>query len=481
MNLHEIAKVAPSARQLAWQRLEFYGFIHFGMNTMTGREWGEGHEDLSIFDPRSLDAEEWVAILAGSGMRAVILTCKHHDGFCLWPSRYSQHTVAYTPWRDGNGDLVKEVSEACRKYGLKFGVYLSPWDRTESSYGEGEAYDDFYVHQLTELLTHYGEIGCVWLDGANGEGPSGKKQFYNWERYYEVIRRLQPGCVISVCGPDIRWVGNEAGQTRTQEWSVVPAPLRDAEKTAEKSQQADDGEFSRSFNSMEEDLGSRQAIAAYDGEWIWYPAEVNTSIRPGWFYHREEDKQVRSGEELFEIYLNAVGGNATFLLNVPPDAQGRIAEPDRVALKDLGQKISQLRDTSLMQGGSVRTSSGQASAEIVSSAPSGENDSFWQPEKKDLDPWLELTWEQPQWINTLGLGEHLPVGQRIEAFEVLARTVDDPKKNVGEWQLIAEGSIVGHLKVLRFPSVQTSQVRVVMKQYREFPTLSQWFVNFLPK
>ncbi|CAM3983382.1 alpha-L-fucosidase [Saccharibacillus endophyticus] len=479
MDLHDIAKVAPSARQLAWQRLEFYGFIHFGMNTMTGREWGEGHEDLSIFDPRSLDAEEWVAILAGSGMRAVILTCKHHDGFCLWPSEYSKHTVACTPWRDGKGDLVREVSEACRKYGLKFGVYLSPWDRTESSYGEGAAYDNFYVRQLTELLTNYGEVGCVWLDGANGEGASGKKQFYNWELYYETVRRLQPDCVISVCGPDIRWVGNEAGQTRNQEWSVVPAPLRDAEKTAEKSQQADDGEFSRSFDSMEEDLGSRQAIESYDGEWVWYPAEVNTSIRPGWFYHQEEDERVRSGEELFGIYLNAVGGNATFLLNVPPDAQGRIAKPDRLALEDLGQRISQLRDPSLMQGVSVRTSSGQAGVELVSSAHSGENDSFWQPEKRDVDPWVELTWEQSQWIDTLSLGEYLPAGQRIEAFEVLARPVDAHQETVGEWKQITEGGIVGHLKILRFEPVQTAQIRVVMKQYREFPTLSRLFVNFL--
>lgn len=446
---------------------------------MTGREWGEGHEDLSIFDPRSLDAEEWVAILAGSGMRAVILTCKHHDGFCLWPSEYSKHTVAYTPWCDGNGDLVRGVSEACRKYGLKFGIYLSPWDRTESSYGEGEAYDDFYVHQLTELLTNYGEIGCVWLDGANGEGPSGKKQFYNWERYYEVIRRLQPGCVISVCGPDIRWVGNEAGQTRNEEWSVVPAPLRDAEKTAEKSQQADDGEFSRSFNSMEEDLGSRQAIAAYDGEWVWYPAEVNTSIRPGWFYHKEEDEKVRNGKELFEIYLNAVGGNATFLLNVPPDAQGRIAKPDRLALEDLGRRISQLQDTLLMQEAILRTSSGQASVEAGLSIHSNETFAFWQPEESDIEPWIELTLEQPQWIDTLGLGEHLASGQRIEAFEVFAKIVGGDAGIGEEWQTIAKGGIVGHLRVLRFEPVKTSQIRVVMKQYREFPTLSRLFVNFL--
>ncbi|QDH23316.1 alpha-L-fucosidase [Saccharibacillus brassicae] len=500
MNLHEIAQIAPSPRQLNWQRLEFYGFIHFGMNTMTGREWGEGHEDPALFDPDRLNADEWAALLQASGMRAVILTCKHHDGFCLWPSRHSAHTVANAPWKGGRGDLVREVSDACRRRGLKFGVYLSPWDRTESRYGEGAPYDDFYVNQLEELLTGYGEVACVWLDGANGEGPSGRRQQYDWDRYYDTVRRLQPDCVISVCGPDIRWVGNEAGETRAEEWSVVPAPLRDAEKTAEKSQQADDGAFSRSFESMEADLGSRQAIAAYDGDWVWYPAEVNTSIRPGWFYHAEEDDRVRGADELFRIYVNAVGGNATFLLNVPPNARGEIAAPDRAALLGLGERIARLQDDSLMRGAAFAVS-GRAGAEdglpaavadlsplsagaaVDASARAAGSGIFpWKPAAGEAEPWVEWSLPHAKSIDAVSLGEHLPAGQRIEQFEIRAWTETEPdlaegaardeERPAGTWVTVAQGSVVGYRRIVRFAPVLTAKLRVVFTGYREFPTLS---------
>jgi len=464
MNLREIFDIRPSGRQLEWQRLEFYAFIHFGMNTMTGREWGLGHEDLSLFHPEKLDAGEWVSILKSSGMKAVILTCKHHDGFCLWPSRYSRHTVAHTPWRNGRGDLVKELSEACRQEGLVFGVYLSPWDRTEQSYGEGKAYDDFYVNQLTELLTNYGDIGCVWLDGANGEGPSGKKQYYDWDRYYQTVRELQPQCVISVCGPDIRWVGNEAGHTRAQEWSVVPKLLQDAEKVAEKSQQADDGEFSRSFNSMNDDLGSRAAIAGYEGEWVWYPAEVNTSIRPGWFYHEQEDGQVRSGRELFDIYCNSVGGNATFLLNIPPNKDGVIAEPDRQALADLGRRIARLQDDSLTRRAEITASSSGEPAEGLAVAD-GDQEYGWKPAEHDREPWVEAAFPEAVEFDTVILQEQILLGQRVEAFEIWT---EDERG----WSLLTEGAIIGYKKIIRIPQTRAKRLKVVFKAFRGFPTLA---------
>jgi alpha-L-fucosidase len=273
------AEITPSERQVSWQELEFYAFIHYTVNTFTDREWGQGDEDPSIFNPAELQAGQWVEVCKSAGMKGLILTCKHHDGFCLWPSGYSAHTVAGSPWRNGGGDLVKEVAEACRKGGLKFGIYLSPWDRHEQSYGDSPRYNEFFRNQLRELLTRYGDIFCVWFDGACGEGPNGKRQVYDWDGYYELIRELQPGAVISVCGPDVRWCGNEAGHTRTSEWSVVPAHLQDNEKIQEQSQQADNPEFSRRINTQDSDLGSREAIHPCD-RLVWYPAEVNTSIRP---------------------------------------------------------------------------------------------------------------------------------------------------------------------------------------------------------
>ena len=223
------ASITPSPRQLAWQQLEFYAFTHFGMNTFTNREWGDGTEDPALFNPDALDADQWVAAVKSAGMKALILTCKHHDGFCLWPSAYTEHSVKNSPWKNGQGDVVREVSDACRRGGIKFGVYLSPWDRHDARYGQGKPYDDYFVSQLTELATNYGDIFCFWFDGACGEGKNGKKQIYDWERYYAVLRKLQPNAVLNVCGPDVRWCGNEAGHCRKAEWSVVPAELRDAE------------------------------------------------------------------------------------------------------------------------------------------------------------------------------------------------------------------------------------------------------------
>lgn len=329
------ASIRPSARQLAWQELEFYAFIHFGMNTFTNREWGDGRESPALFQPSAFDARQWARAVRSAGMRGIILTAKHHDGFCLWPSAYTEHSVKHSPWKR---DAVREVADACRAEGLRFGIYLSPWDRHEPSYGRGREYDDYFVHQLTELATGYGELFAFWFDGACGEGVNGKRQIYDWERYFSVIRRLQPGAVISVCGPDVRWCGNEAGHCRESEWSVVPSELRDAERTQSLSQQADDPAFARRIDSTQDDLGSRAAIANAH-ELVWYPAEVNTSIRPGWFYHPEQDESVRTADELFGIYLNSVGANAAFLLNIPPDARGRIADPDLKVLSELGARI----------------------------------------------------------------------------------------------------------------------------------------------
>lgn len=468
MNSKQLTAVKPSERQIAWQQTEFYGFIHFGINTMTNREWGLGDEEPSLFNPQKLAADLWVQQLKAAQMQGVILTCKHHDGFCLWPTKTTDYSVANTPWKNGQGDLVKEVADACQKHGLKFGVYLSPWDRHEACYGSGQAYDDFYLAQLTELLTHYGEIFSVWLDGANGEGPNGKKQTYDWARYYATIRRLQPNAAISVCGPDVRWCGNEAGQTREKEWSVVPIELRDVEKIAEHSQQVDDGEFSRKVTSGDEDLGSREALANYQGTLVWYPAEVNTSIRPGWFYHETEDEQVRSVEELYQIYLHSVGGNATFLLNLPPTPQGEIHENDVRVLKALGEKIRQLQDQATIQQGTLSYSSSVVPVRLTDLWQN--TGVTWQSELTDTKPFLQIDWSKPQTLSRLQLQEDIRQSQRIEAFTVYYY-------HNHQWKKWGEGGIVGYKKILELPTVETTGVKIVFQAYREFPTIQQININ----
>ncbi|MEV0616799.1 alpha-L-fucosidase [Nonomuraea sp. NPDC050404] len=460
--MNALTAIRPSARQLAWQAMEFYGFIHFGMNTMTDREWGEGHDDPALFDPDKLDADQWVRALKAAGMTGVILTAKHHDGFCLWPSDVTTYSVASSPWRDGQGDVVAEVAEAARRHGLKFGVYLSPWDRTEASYGGGAAYDDFYVAQLTELLTRYGPVFTVWLDGANGEGPNGKRQVYDWERYYAVVRELQPDAVINVCGPDVRWCGNEAGDTRPDEWSVVPRALQDAERTADRSQKADDGTFSRLVRSDERDLGSRAALAGHEHDLVWYPAEVNTSIRPGWFHHRAEDSLVRPVEELFGIYLRAVGGNSCFLLNVPPARDGLLPEADVAVLEGLGRRIEDFRARRIE---ATATVSSGTPGDVAIAWPGGGR-TPWKPDESDSLPGVTLTFARPRRVESVAVGEDITRGQRVEHVVVRGR-------RDGRWTTLAEANAVGHQRILTFPPVEVDAVLIELPQFRDTPVVAR--------
>ena len=451
------ASIAPSSRQLAWQNLEFYAFFHFGINTFTNREWGDGTESPLLFAPDALDAAQWVQAAKSAGMQAVILTCKHHDGFCLWPSAYTGHSVKNSPWKNGQGDVVREVSDACRRHGMKFGVYLSPWDRHDPRYGTGKAYDDYYVSQLTELATNYGELFCFWFDGACGEGPNGKKQVYDWPRYYETVRRLQPNAVLCVSGPDVRWCGNEAGHCRESEWSVVPAALRDAKFVAEHSQQADDRTFSRKISSMDEDLGSREAIRDVE-TLVWYPAEVDTSIRTGWFYHPEEDTAVRSADELLDIYCSSVGGNASLLLNIPPDTHGKIAAPDCAVLAELGRRLHALFADNI--AGRARLEASSAMPEHpLSDAVADDDERFWQGTELEGTA-LRMTFDPPQKIACVVLGEHLPTGQRIESGEIW---LDGHKA--------AAFTTVGHKRICRFAPMLSQTLEIRITSSRAEPTL----------
>lgn len=456
--LRQAVAVRPSPRQLAWQQVEFYAFFHFGINTFTGREWGDGTEDPALFCPEQLDVRQWVQAARSAGMRGVILTCKHHDGFCLWPSAYTEHSVRSSPWMEGKGDVVRRLSDACREAGLKFGVYLSPWDRHDPRYGTGRPYDDYYAAQLTELATQYGEIFCFWFDGACGEGKNGKKQQYDWERYYNVVRQYQPGAVISVCGPDVRWCGNEAGHCRPSEWSVVPAALQDAGRTQAHSQQKEDRAFARWVDPQDQDLGSREAIRTA-GPLAWYPAEVDTSIRPGWFYHPEEDGQVRTAAQLEQIYLEAVGGNAALLLNIPPAPSGRIAPPDCAALAQLGERL-RCRFAQDLTAQARITAGDTAPGHPAGCLLDGREDTWWQAAPGCLTPCLRLDFERPCTVQTLLLGEYLPQGQRVESGEVWA-----------DGRCLAKFTVVGHKRICTFAPVVVRSLEVRITASRAEPCL----------
>ena len=463
--INQLIQVKPSEKQLRQEEMEFYGFIHFTINTFTGKEWGDGTENPAFFCPTELNTDQWAEIAQAAGMKGLILTCKHHDGFCLWPSKYTEHSVKNSPYRQGRGDVVGEFVASCHKYGLKAGIYLSPWDRNCKKYGYGQEYDDFFVNQLTELLTGYGEIFTVWFDGACGEGENGKKQRYDWQRYYEVIRKLQPQATISICGPDIRWCGNEAGRTRKSEWSVVAARMADNEKIAGDSQQEDNSAFrQKKFKSSEEDLGSIERLKE-ETDFIWYPAEVDVSIRPGWFYHSEEDSQVKSTEKLFEIYKKSVGGNAMLLLNIPPNREGRIAEIDEQNLRELGRQIKESFAHNLLELGQIIAGTEQTGYEVENLRQDG-YDKWYQPQLLGAEPVkIEICWEAKQNIRYIVLKENIPDSQRVEGFTIKAVS--------GQKEWLYQGTTIGYKKIVELPAdFHSDKLTILLEEYRVCPQIS---------
>lgn len=465
MTLDErFVQVLPSPRQVAHQSTEFYAFVHFTVNTFTDREWGDGTESPEIFNPEKLDAEQWARAIKSAGMRGLILTCKHHDGFCLWPSKLTKHSVASSPYKNGKGDVVREVSKACKKYGLKFGIYLSPWDRNSHFYGQGKAYDDYFVGQLRELLTGYGEVFSVWFDGACAEGSNGKKQYYNWDRYYATIRELQPNACISVCGPDVRWCGNEAGHTRKSEWSVVPLRTKDTEKVASLSQQSDDKSFrNRKISARDRDLGSRK-ILKNEQELIWYAAEVNTSIRPGWFWHENENDKVRSLDDLINVYNNSVGGNATFLLNIPPTRDGLFHENDVKRLEELGEYLKKGFGNNLLDTAEL-TADSCASEHEISTARSDNYDTYYTPEKGKTTACVTAKWKRSVNIGNIVIKENILCSQRIESFAIDVFTGKKFKE-------IYKGTVVGYKKIVPLGGVRTDCLRLRITDSRTEPTVA---------
>jgi alpha-L-fucosidase len=404
------SRLRPTDKQMAWQKRELTAFLHFGVNTFTNREWGNGTEDPQIFNPVNLDARQWVKTLKDAGFKQVILTAKHHDGFCLWQTKTTDHSVASSSWRNGKGDVLADLRKACDEFGMKLGVYLSPWDRNAKCYGS-DAYNDMFVAQLTELLTNYGKIDEVWFDGACGEGPNGKKQVYDWSRYREVITHLQPDAVIAIQGDDVRWVGNEAGLGRETEWSATALMPGIYEGSAE-------ANGALNLRQTSPDLGSRELLANAKALY-WWPSEVDVSIRPGWFYHKNESPKKLS--ELANIYINSIGRNAVLLLNIPPTTEGLIASADSVRLLELKAWV----DSSFA-------------------------DNLVAKRAKNC---RQVTLRSGSTVNCVVLGENVANGQRVEQFEVIAR------KN-GVFTRIAKGTTIGAKRILTFDPVQTDQIIV---------------------
>ena len=461
-----LIKAVPTARQLAYGNMEFFCFIHFTVNTFTGSEWGDGTEPESIFNPTELDARQWAKTAAEGGMKGLILTCKHHDGFCLWPSKYTEHSIKNSPYKNGKGDIVRETAEACREFGLKFGVYLSPWDRNNESYGKGKEYDDYYLNQLTELLTEYGDIFVIWLDGACGEGPNGKVQKYDWQRYYKVMRELQPNAVISISGPDIRWCGNEAGEVRPSEWSVVAKDMTDPAITAALSQQEDNEEFrNRPLDETQTDLGSRERLAN-EKELAWYPAETDVSIRPGWFYHEEEDNQVRSFENLKDIYLKSVGGNTTLLLNLPPMKNGRIHETDVANLKKLGSFISTAFAYNLLDEAGITTIPPLDCREQEPGVMRTDDyKTYFMNEEGTNKLMIKINWVEKKKLNYLVLKEAIPFSQRVEKFKICY-------EENGNMKECYNGTTIGYKRIVDLKGIQTDCLAIVIEDSRVAPVMS---------
>lgn len=418
--------LVPTPQQLEWQQMELTAFLHFGVNTFTGREWGDGTEDPAIFNPTELDCEQWVRSLKEGGFKMAIITAKHHDGFCLWPTKTTRHSVVSSPWKNGKGDVVGELRKACDKYGIKFGVYLSPWDRNADCYGDSPAYNKFFIEQLTELLTKYGEVHEVWFDGANGEGPNGKKQVYDWDAILKTIRRLQPKAVTAIMGDDVRWVGNERGIGRETEWSATALAPGIYPRSGEQNKKL--GIFGKA-----KDLGGRELVARAT-ELFWYPSEVDVSIRPGWFYHAEQDKQVKSLAHLTDIYFKSVGYNSVLLLNIPPDRRGLINEHDVERLKEFSAYLkSAFAENYLLKGDTYR----QAVAGTV----------------------LEYDVRKDAVVNTFLIQEDISKGQRVESFLVEACTG-------GTWRYMGEGTTVGYKRLLRFSDCKAEKLRITIRSAR---------------
>lgn len=445
----------PTDNQMAWHEMEMNAFIHFTTNTFTGKEWGYGDESPEIFNPTDMDVEQWVSTINDAGFKGVILTTKHHDGFCLWPSAYTEHSVKNSPYKDGKGDVVKEVSDACKKFGLKFGVYLSPWDRNFKEYGQPE-YITYFRNQLKELLTNYGSVFEMWFDGANGgDGYYGgaketrkidNKTYYDWPNTIKLARELQPHILFfSDAGPDIRWVGNERGYVGETNWNTMTPDTLHAGKSG----------INDLLNSGSEDGTD------------WIPGEVDVSIRPGWFYHDHEDSKVKTAEQLFDIYLTSVGRGSVLLLNIPPDRRGLVHENDVKSLQGFRALLDERFSNNIANKAKVTADSyrGKSKQYGPSNMLDNDKDTYWTTDDDVKTGSFEIALAQPQEVSYILLQEYIKLGQRIKDFNI------EVMKN-NEWQQVSNATTMGYKRILKIDPVTTQRIRINITDSKACPVIS---------
>jgi alpha-L-fucosidase len=440
----EPVEPVPTDAQLAWHEMEFNIFLHFGPNTFTDREWGTGRESENEFDPEHLDCEQWARIARTAGARGMIITAKHHDGFCLWPSATSRHTVARSGWKGGRGDVLRDLADACEVFDLKFGVYVSPWDRNHPAYGTPE-YNDVFVNTMTEIFANYAPIFEFWWDGANGEGPDGKKQKYDFRRFENTVREISPKTLIfSDIGPDLRWVGNENGIAGETNWDLL-----------------DTAGFGRGAE------GPPPAVLNRGNEngSLWIPAECDVSIRPGWFYHEEEDKAVKSPRELMAIYLASVGRGSTLLLNVPPGPDGLISAADSASLIGFAGLRKDFFAKNLAADAPA-ASDDTRDGFYVTGLTDGNPTNFWAARDDVKAPSAEVSLGPETRFNTIVLREYIALGQRVKGFLLEV-------SEAGTWKAVARGTTIGHKRIIQFPPVMGSKVRLTITGSRAAPAISE--------
>lgn len=433
----------PNKNQYAWQQMEYYMFIHFGPNTFTDKEWGHGDEDPKVFNPKKLDARQWARTAKNAGMKAIIITAKHHDGFCLWPSKFSTHTVRESAWKDGKGDVLKELSAACKEYGLKFGVYLSPWDRNHPEYGTPK-YNDVFANTLNEVLSNYGSVFEQWFDGANG---GDKKQAYDWPKFYNVVRKNQPQAVIfSDIGPDIRWMGNERGVAGETNWSTLNT----------------DG-----FGVGAEAPESKVLNTGDENGKYWIPAEVDVSIRPGWFYSANTDNQVKTLDQLESIYNTSVGRNSNLLLNVPVNRDGLIHPTDSTRLMEFKKYLDAAYKTDLAKGKKVTVSNirGKDKKFTGQNLTDGNNETYWTTDDQVKNAVITIDLGKETELNRIVLQEFIKLGQRVKSFSV-------EYLEGSEFKTLDTQTTIGRKRILVFPTVKTSKIRVNILDANACPVLS---------